>query len=143
MPKILEDTAIDAQTRVVTCSMCDGEGKVGSDSAVNRQRIGVCSTCHGDGKVRLLGDKDSRQLMFETAGLRKGGAVQAVQVNVGNSVPQLEDMITEVEDALDVEVIEEEENGNVRGSEPEGPKQIGEGSPEDEEDPGGGPGTVH
>ena len=145
MPRILEDTAVDAQTRVVTCALCDGSGKVTGEDAVNKQKISICPKCHGDGKERLIGDKDSRQLMFESAGLRKGGAVQAVQVNVGGAVPELEDVIGDVEDALDVTPEGEE---NVRNGATEGPKQISSGDPTAEEDAGDSPGdegdeTVH
>jgi len=139
IPKVLEDTAIDAQTRVVVCSECNGRGKVGADKSKNRQKLGVCPVCHGDGKRRLIGDKDSRQLIFETAGLKKGGSVQAVQVNVGGEVPHMEDVIAEVEDAIDIkaeQVSEEEEN--VRNGDAEGFEQAGEGSEEAEEG-GGGP----
>lgn len=151
MPQILEDTAVDAQTRVVTCDLCNGVGKVFGEDAVNQQESSICPKCHGDGKVRIVGDKDSRKLMFETAGLSKGGAQTAVQVNVGGAVPSLEDMVAEVEDAIDITSnngddpmnVEEsdvwKEGGEAGSGETDGLKQIGEGSPEIEDTSGEDP----
>lgn len=89
MPKVMEDAAIEAQSRTILCVSCDGTGKT-VDEGVNRQKSSVCPECHGDGKIRIPGDKDARSLVFESVGLRKGAGqnVNLVQVN---ALPAFED----------------------------------------------------
>lgn len=119
MPQVMEDTAVDAKSRNVPCSNCDGSGKVDKSSGKNtagmgKQLEGVCPECHGDGKVRIIGDKDSRALAFESAGLRKTAPQQNMQVNIGGQLPSLEQMVADAEAAIEVgatEIVEEPVNG--------------------------------
>jgi hypothetical protein len=106
LPDIMEDVAVDSKSRTVVCHMCQGEGKL-HDSMVNKVKGARCPECHGDGTVRLLGDKDARNLAFETVGLRKsGGGINVnVQQNNNNSrgVPSMEDQITDIDKIFDAE----------------------------------------
>ncbi len=59
-PKIMEDVAEDARSRMETCKGCQGRG------VVNTKR---CPQCEGEGRVRVAGDYRARKLMFEALGL--------------------------------------------------------------------------
>jgi hypothetical protein len=102
MPQVMEDTAEDAKTRVVPCETCDGTGKL-TREIFNRQVGSICGECHGDGTVRIVGDKDARNLVFESAGLRKSGLSVMQSVTV-NAPPSLEDSIKGLEAAFDISV---------------------------------------
>lgn len=68
LPDMLEQTALDAQSRDEECSKCDGTGKVTKqiDKVVTRIR---CGKCRGTGTVHVLGDTERLKLMFDTFGL--------------------------------------------------------------------------
>ncbi len=61
-PRIMEDTAEDAKSRMETCKGCQGKGMI------NTRR---CPQCKGEGQVRVPGDYRARKLMFEALGLIK------------------------------------------------------------------------
>jgi hypothetical protein len=59
LPQVMEDVAIDSLSRVETCAMCSGRGKVDSH---------LCPKCCGDGTIRICGDAAARRLFFEIMG---------------------------------------------------------------------------
>lgn len=116
MPSVMEDVAIDSKSKMVTCNVCQGVGKL-RGKEVNMKHDPICPECHGDGVVRLLGDKDARLLAFETVGLKKGAGITNI-VNVDNrqGAPSMEDQIADVDKIFDVEYTDltpklEEEHG--------------------------------
>ena len=117
LPDVMEDLAVDSKSRIVICNECQGEGRL-NEKEINKMTHPICPVCHGDGKVRLLGDKDARTLMFETAGLKKGGGTQVnvMQLNAGG-VPSIEDQIASVDKIFDAETIEEEDDNADNGQE--------------------------
>jgi hypothetical protein len=105
MPEMMESTVIDGISRVVTCPECQGTGKL-KDKEINKIKNPVCPECHGDGTIRLIGDKDSRNLAAEVVGLKKSGSIMQInQVNVGKGLSSVEDEIARMEkaDIIDVE----------------------------------------
>jgi hypothetical protein len=123
MPQVMEDTAVDAKSKMVQCSQCAGIGKL-LEVTVNKQENPICPTCHGDGKVRIIGDKDSRAFLFEAGGLKKGSPGTQVNVNVG-SVPTMEQMVEDAEKALNIDFAEIKDDENVSGGESK-PQEVGE-----------------
>lgn len=99
MPQVMEDTAEDAKAHVHTCTRCDGLGKLEGET-INKRVNPVCPECHGDGKIRVIGDKDARALVFESAGLKKAPQGTQVNVNVGSG-PSFDETIANAENALD------------------------------------------
>lgn len=86
VPQVLEDTAIDAQSQKKSCWKCDGTGKLDGDRE--------CPECKGSGELRVPGDKDSRNLIFESVGLTgKSGPVVAQQFNFGEGAETMEDIV--------------------------------------------------
>ena len=91
VPDVLEDIAVDAKSRLVTCPTCKGEG-VALDVGDEATRLivesdpelaaivgkDVCGTCDGVGELRKLGSTDARKILLETMGVinRKTPAVQ-------------------------------------------------------------------
>lgn len=113
VPQVLEDVAIDAKSRIVTCPACEGKKVI----AVKRNSeadedggpdgeptVKQCPTCEGTGKLRKLGDADARSLVFETFGLTgkgKGGVI--VNVNQQSAgVPSMEDELDRATKLLDM-----------------------------------------
>lgn len=118
LPEIMEDVAIDSKSRIVLCNRCQGEGKLYGET-LNRMEDPICPDCHGDGKVRLLGDKDARNLTFETVGLKKTGGinVNVAQVNNPGGVPSLEEQVANVDKVFDAEFTIMEEDDDHHGEE--------------------------
>lgn len=101
IPKLMEDIAIDAESRMAYCTRCDGTGTVrevqeydergGSGASSSRseddaERGGdrVCPMCKGTREVRIAGDRTARDLVYESIGLiGKKGPLVAIQTNIG------------------------------------------------------------
>jgi hypothetical protein len=86
VPKILDDVAQDAESKMVACSRCDGIGTV-LDLGPNNEiaaKPRVCPLCEGTRKIRAVGDKAARDLVFESVGLTgKRPPPVAIQQNFG------------------------------------------------------------
>lgn len=89
VPKVLVDTAEDAEAKLSACNRCDGVGEV-IDMVPDRKgeetpHPRICPVCEGSGKMRILGDRDCRELIFETMGItgKKSGAMVNIQQNFG------------------------------------------------------------
>lgn len=117
LPKVMEDTAIDAQSRREQCWVCpDGSGKVMKRERVPNPEYGspdhpdvaefvdvdverTCANCYGHGWVRISGDPDARKLVLEAVGITgKRGPVVAQQFNYG-SLPSPEDDLKVIDQA--------------------------------------------
>jgi hypothetical protein len=118
VPQVMEDVAIDAKSKVVTCANCEGakviavteiveeEGKrpqvVQKLDDEGRPMWKKCLVCDGVGKLRQVGDKASREILFETMRLTGGRGGPQVQVNVGAG-QAMEDTVASVREVLDVQ----------------------------------------
>ena len=72
MPDVMEDIAKDARSTVENCPSCHGAG----------EKDGIpCKRCNQTGEVRLPGDNNSRQLLFEALGYKQKGPLVAIQQN--------------------------------------------------------------
>lgn len=101
IPKVLEDTAIDAKSRFEVCENCLGTGDM-----MDRENEPVkCVHCNGKGKIRKPGNTEARKLVFEAAGLtnKKG---PGVNVNVGTptEMPTVEHDMESIDRILEVKV---------------------------------------
>jgi hypothetical protein len=102
MPDLMEDVAVDGKSKVVTCDLCQGKGRL-TGQEVNKIKDPICPSCHGDGSIRINGDKDARLLAFETVGLRKSGGINNVNVmNFNKGVPSMEDQISNIDNVFDI-----------------------------------------
>lgn len=90
-PQVLEDVAIDAKSKWDVCPKCDGAGEL-TEQKIEQDENGevkvaltrVCPKCEGQKKVRVAGDKDARNLVFETLKLTgQRGPLVALQQNFG------------------------------------------------------------
>lgn len=97
MPKVLEDTAVDARSTTAICENCMGTGDV-----IHNDGLVTCPRCSGKGKIRKAGNTEARKLVFEAAGLtnKKG---PAVNVNVGaiGEIPSVEHDMAQIDRVLD------------------------------------------
>lgn len=59
-PRIMEDVAKDARSRMVCCDHCGGVGKITA-----REAELECPLCEGVGRIRAPGDDKSRRLFFK------------------------------------------------------------------------------
>jgi hypothetical protein len=114
-PKVLEDVAIDSESKEVKCGQCKGTGEIDESGSTGSKGTGevtetdspgedrhsTCFVCDGTGTLRKVGDEASRKLMFETLKLTGRGTGPQVQVNVGSN-QTMEDTIASVRDVLDV-----------------------------------------
>ncbi len=102
-PKILADTAIDAQSTKGVCMSCRGTGQVTefAEGPEDEPKEGICPDCMGDGTIRVPGHDKSRDLFFKTMGLLKAPPMIAQQFNFpsAGAVPTVEDEITEASKA--------------------------------------------
>jgi hypothetical protein len=78
LPKIMEDVAVDAESKEVTCSRCDGEGVIPGTDGEDK----TCPECRGVKTQRKIGDKHARDLIYESMGLTaQKGPLVAIQNN--------------------------------------------------------------
>jgi hypothetical protein len=107
LPEIMEQTAMDAKSKWITCETCDGVREVPDIEAFNKLKREAkaakaeaptiaprkqCPRCKGEGLTWQLGDIDRLKLVYETYGLTgKGGGV-GVQVNISQPPAQNESM---------------------------------------------------
>lgn len=67
LPKVMEDVAIDAESKELTCASCEGTGHI----VVKRDKEGLpvetktCIPCEGSGKVIKSGDPVARKQVLE------------------------------------------------------------------------------
>ncbi len=96
-PKILLDTAKDAESTKGVCLNCQGSGEIlelGSDP--EDPDLVTCPSCFGDGAIVIPGHDKSRELFFKTMGLLKAGPMIAQQFNVmtPSEAPTVEGEVT-------------------------------------------------
>ena len=100
-PKIMEDTAEDAESTTAPCTTCRGTGEV-LEHPQGEPAASICPACMGEGTFRVPGHDKARELFFRTMGLtgRKGPLI-AQQVNISShEAPRMEDFIMETEKAM-------------------------------------------
>jgi hypothetical protein len=85
LSQVMVDVAIDAQSTMAACARCDGLGRVKGEDTESRK----CPECDGSGKVRKAGNKDARELLYESFGLRgrSKAPTVAIQQNFGGVLP--------------------------------------------------------
>lgn len=89
-PKIMSDTAADAESTLSACMSCRGTGTIEEDGEER-----PCPSCLGEGSFRVPGHEKSRELFFKTMGLiGKKGPLVAQQFNISdNRAPRMEDFV--------------------------------------------------
>lgn len=109
-PKIMNDTAIDAESTKALCLTCMGAGKVLEPSegpsegpSEDPEKVPgemICPNCVGDGTFRVPGHDKARELFFKTMGPQTKVPMFAQQINIqGSSPPTVEDFVTEAQKA--------------------------------------------
>lgn len=84
LPDLMADVVEDAKSHMENCPRCDGFGFIPTKEGATRD----CPTCKGERVVRRIGDKQARELMFESAKLiKQSGPMVAIQqtFNTGDS----------------------------------------------------------
>jgi hypothetical protein len=81
MPVVAKGVVEDASPRKEFCPRCDGLGWVPEISKSDEEIQRVCPQCKGDKEIRVMGDKDSKKLLFESTGLIKQAPGVAIQQN--------------------------------------------------------------
>jgi hypothetical protein len=127
-PQVMEDIAVDARSREVTCGNCKGNlemingelvasvqvTEVVEDEKTKRPKLlqklddegrpmwERCLVCDGLGTLRKVGDAESRKIMFETLKLTgQRGPLIAQQFNSGGA-SSMEDAVGAAHAALDI-----------------------------------------
>ena len=59
-PRIMEDIALDAESKMVCCNHCGGAGKITA-----REAELACPLCEGVGQIRAPGNDQARRLFFK------------------------------------------------------------------------------
>lgn len=107
IPKVLEDTAIDAKSRSEVCENCLGVGEISNPRKNDKSPNDFvdCPKCSGKGKIRKAGNTEARKLVFEAAGLtnKKGPGVN-VNVNTPTEMPTVEHDMESIDRILEVKV---------------------------------------
>lgn len=77
LPKIMEDVAIDAESRLSPCVACKGTGRItiGQKESGLPERIEACIPCEGTGQVRQSGDPVARKQVLEVMELVGKGSL--------------------------------------------------------------------
>lgn len=107
LPQVMEDVGQDAKTRVRTCTVClgrghvtiaeqDADGKLTGDSHEED-----CLNCEMTGKVREIGDKHSRELLFETAELTNKPRGPLINQNFDLRDTQLKQVLMATQDLME------------------------------------------
>ena len=67
LPKVMSDTAEEAESREKTCSTCEGSGTIviKKDSDGLPTETKVCIPCEGSGRIRIPGDPVARKQVME------------------------------------------------------------------------------
>lgn len=103
LPQVMEDVGQDAKTRNRTCTVCRGECEVevcdGEGKPTGEMRI--CLNCEGTGKVREIGDKHSRELLFETAELTNKPRGPLINQNFDLRDTQLKQVLMATQDLME------------------------------------------
>lgn len=89
LPELMADVAEDAKSRMENCTRCDGFGFIPSGDSTRD-----CPTCKAVGSVRRVGDKQARELVFESAKMiRQSGPLVAIQQNFSTGDSHLESIL--------------------------------------------------
>ncbi len=102
-PKIMEDTAQDAESTTSLCMTCQGTGEVlePTTDPEEKPQVVICPNCMGERTFRVPGHDKSRELFFKTMGLMKKEPLIAQQINIhSNQAPTVEDFVMETEKAM-------------------------------------------
>lgn len=74
LPEVMEDVAKDSKSTADECPRCSGSGLTKAKT--------ICVRCNGQGTIRVAGDNNSRQILFEALGYtKKHGPLVAIQQN--------------------------------------------------------------
>jgi hypothetical protein len=130
VPQVMEDVAVDAQSKEVTCGSCKGFKNADGiavipvvetiDDPESKKRVVVqrvdgagnlmwerCLVCDGVGTLRKIGDADSRKLLFETLKLTGRTAPLVVQ-QFNGAGGSMEDAVAATHQILDAQVVKPE-----------------------------------
>lgn len=111
IPKVLEDTALDARSKNDICDACSGTGQVIENRPQYKKSDDVtwtdCAKCNGKGKIRRPGNTEARKLVFEAAGLtnKRGPAVNVNVRNGGGNMPSVESEMSSLDRILDIQPV--------------------------------------
>lgn len=103
LPQVMEDVGEDAKTRKRTCTVCRGVGEIEVCDSEGKPTgdMQTCLNCEGTGKVREIGDKHSRELMFETAELTNKPRGPLINQNFDLRDTQLKQVLMATQDLME------------------------------------------
>ncbi len=95
LPKVMEDVAMDAESKEITCLSCEGSGKV----VIKKDENGLpletktCLPCEGSGKVIKSGDPVARKQVLEMMEMTGKAPIWAPGSNIVALGESLEDTL--------------------------------------------------
>lgn len=95
LPKVMEDVAADAESRLVTCASCEGTGRITikRDDQSFPVETKLCIPCEGVGKVIKSGDAVARKQVLEIMELTGKAPIWAPGSNILIPGESLEDTL--------------------------------------------------
>lgn len=98
LPKVMEDVAIDAESKTLTCEPCEGTGRIVTKRDEQKLPLETkrCIPCDGSGKVVKSGDAIARKQVLEMMELTGKAPIWAPNSNIVALGESLEDTLRNV-----------------------------------------------
>lgn len=103
LPKVMQDVAIDAESRMLTCVACEGSGRIAivSDKQGLPAETKMCIPCEGLGKILKSGDAVARKQVMEMMELTGKAPIWAPGSNILNVGESFEDTLRNMRKGAD------------------------------------------
>jgi len=98
LPKVMEDVAADAESKLVTCHSCEGTGRIiiKKDDQSLPVETKLCIPCEGNGKIVKSGDPVARKQVLDIMELTGKAPIWAPGSNILATGESLEETLRNV-----------------------------------------------
>lgn len=98
LPKVMEDVAADAESKLVTCASCEGTGRITikKDDQSLPVETKLCIPCEGKGQIIKSGDPVARKQVLDIMELTGKAPIWAPGSNILATGESLEDTLRNV-----------------------------------------------